>query len=294
MLAPRRVADAMPTVGLVLKRGAPGAREVARRVIVRLAERGLRVVAEPEEAAALGCDPVVDKAAMFEIASIIVVLGGDGTFLATARLTGARSVPVLGVNLGGLGFLTEVTAEDLAAALDDALAGRAPIDARCMLRALVRRPGGGEESYQALNDAVLSRGSLGRVIAIDARIDGQPLASFKGDGVIFATPTGSTAYALSAGGPIVHPSVRVFVIAPICPHTLSVRPIVIDDAARIEFRLTTPNEDMVLTLDGQQTVAMGPADVVEISRSPYMASIVRSTRLGFYDLLRTKLGWART
>ena len=163
-----------------------------------------------------------------------------------------------------------------------------------MLRALVRRPGGGEESYQALNDAVLSRGSLGRVIAIDARIDGQPLASFKGDGVIFATPTGSTAYALSAGGPIVHPSVRVFVIAPICPHTLSVRPIVIDDAARIEFRLTTPNEDMVLTLDGQQTVAMGPADVVEISRSPYTASIVRSTRLGFYDLLRTKLGWART
>lgn len=163
-----------------------------------------------------------------------------------------------------------------------------------MLRAVVRRADGAEEAYQALNDAVLSRGSLGRVIEIEARIDGRTLASFKGDGVIMATPTGSTAYALSAGGPIVHPSVRVFVLAPICPHTLSVRPLVVDDAARIEFRLATRNEDMVLTLDGQQTVAMGPDDSVEIARSPHVACLVRSSRLTFYDLLRTKLGWART
>ncbi|MFM7143994.1 MAG: NAD(+)/NADH kinase [Alphaproteobacteria bacterium] len=283
----------MPTVGLVLKRGAPGAREVARRVIDRLGARGTRAVAEPEEAGALGCE-AVEKSAMFDVASAIVVLGGDGTYLATARLTGERRVPVLGVNLGGLGFLTEVGADDLAQALDEAVAGRAPIDSRAMLRAVVRRAGGGEEVGQALNDAVLSRGSLGRVIEIEARIDGRPLASFKGDGVIVATPTGSTAYALSAGGPIVHPSVRVFVLAPICPHTLSVRPLVIDDAARLELRLATRNEDMVLTLDGQQAVAVGGDDVVEIVRSPHEACLVRSPRLSFYDLLRTKLGWART
>lgn len=293
MLAAARLAAAMPTVGLVLKRGAPGAREVARRVIAQVGPRGIRTVAEPEEAGALGCE-AMEKAAMFDVASAIVVLGGDGTYLATARLAGERSVPVLGVNLGGLGFLTEVGDDELAEVLDDAIAGRAPIDARSMLRAVVRRPGGSEEACQALNDAVLSRGSLGRVIEIEARIDGRPLASFKGDGVIVATPTGSTAYALSAGGPIVHPSVKVFVLAPICPHTLSVRPLVIDDAARLELRLATRNEDMVLTLDGQQTVAVGAEDVVEISRSPHAARLVRSSRLGFYDLLRTKLGWART
>lgn len=293
MLAAARLAAAMPTVGLVLKRGAPGAREVARRVVEQLARRGMRAVAEPGEAGALGCD-AVEKSAMFDVAAAIVVLGGDGTYLATARLAGERRVPVLGVNLGGLGFLTEVREEDLADALADAVAGRAPIDSRTMLRAVVRRSGGGEEVCQALNDAVLSRGSLGRVIEIEASIDGRPLASFKGDGVIVATPTGSTAYALSAGGPIVHPSVEVFVVAPICPHTLSVRPLVIDDAARLAFRLATRNEDMVLTLDGQQAVSMGPDDVVEISRSPYQACLVRSSRLSFYDLLRTKLGWART
>ena len=293
MLAAARLEAAKPTVGLVLKRGAPGAREVARRVIEELGGRGMRAVAEPEEAGALGCESV-EKQAMFDVAAAIVVLGGDGTYLATARLAGERRVPVLGVNLGGLGFLTEVRAEDLADALADAVAGRAPIDSWTMLRAVVRRSNGGEEVCQALNDAVLSRGSLGRVIEIEARIDGRPLASFKGDGVIVATPTGSTAYALSAGGPIVHPSVEVFVVAPICPHTLSVRPLVIDDGARLEFRLATRNEDMVLTLDGQQAVSMGPEDAVEISRSPHPACLVRSSRLSFYDLLRTKLGWART
>jgi len=293
MLAAARLAAAKPTVGLVLKRGAPGAREVARRVIERLGRRGMHAVAEPEEAGALGCE-AVEKAAMFDVAAAIVVLGGDGTYLATARLAGERRVPVLGVNLGGLGFLTEVGEDELAEALEEAVAGRAPIDSRSMLRAVVRRAGGGEEVCQALNDAVLSRGALGRVIEIEARIDGRPLASFKGDGLIVATPTGSTAYALSAGGPIVHPSVRVFVVAPICPHTLSVRPLVIDDGVRLELRLATRNEDMVLTLDGQQAVPMGAEDVVEIVRSPHPACLVRSPRMSFYDLLRTKLGWART
>lgn len=292
MLAPAPLSGAKPIVGLVLKRGAPRAREVAREVVGWIEQRGVQPVTEAEDAEALGI-AAVEKSAMFTDAAAIVVLGGDGTFLATARLAGERQVPLVGVNLGGLGFLTEITIEELGATLEETLAGRATIDRRRMLRAVVRRAKGGEEAFQALNDAVLSRGALGLVVDVEARVDGTYLASFKGDGVIVATPTGSTAYALSAGGPLVHPSVRVFVLSPICPHTLSVRPIVIDDGTRLELEGRSRREELVLTLDGQQSVAINQGDVVEVARSPFTACLVRSSRLGFFDLLRSKLGWAR-
>jgi NAD+ kinase len=279
-------------VGLVLKRKAPHARDVARQVVAWLKEKDLRALAEPDDAAWLGAI-ASDKSAMFARADAIVVLGGDGTLLATARLAGEREVPIVGVNLGGLGFLTEITIDELNATLEQTLRGEAAIDRRSMLRATVRRAGGDAEVYQALNDAVLSRGALGRTIDIETNVDGKFLALFKADGVIVATPTGSTAYSLSAGGPLVHPSVRVVVLAPICPHKLSVRPIVIDDGSTLEFRLRSPGEELLLTLDGQQTVRLGVDDAVEVTRSPHVACLVRSPQLGFFDLLRTKLGWAR-
>jgi NAD+ kinase len=279
-------------VGLVLKRKAPHARDVARQVVAWLKEKDLRALAEPDDAAWLGAI-ASDKSAMFARTDAIVVLGGDGTLLATARLAGEREVPIVGVNLGGLGFLTEITIDELNATLEQTLRGEAAIDRRSMLRATVRRAGGDAEVYQALNDAVLSRGALGRTIDIETNVDGKFLALFKADGVIVATPTGSTAYSLSAGGPLVHPSVRVVVLAPICPHKLSVRPIVIDDGSTLEFRLRSPGEELLLTLDGQQTVRLGVDDAVEVTRSPHVACLVRSPQLGFFDLLRTKLGWAR-
>ncbi|HEY8517606.1 MAG TPA: NAD(+)/NADH kinase [Candidatus Binatia bacterium] len=279
-------------VGLVLKRKAPRARDVARQVVAWLEERGVRALAEPDDAAWLGA-VASDKSAMFARARAIVVLGGDGTLLATARLAGEREVPIVGVNLGGLGFLTEITLDELEATLERTLRGEAAIDRRSMLRATVRRGSGESEIYQALNDAVLSRGALGRTIDIETNVDGQFLALFKADGVIVATPTGSTAYSLSAGGPLVHPSVRVVVLAPICPHKLSVRPIVVDDGSTLSFRLRSPGEELLLTLDGQQTVRLGVDDTVEVTRSPYVVCLVRSPQLNFYDLLRTKLGWAR-
>jgi NAD+ kinase len=282
----------MPTVGLVIKRRATNARQSARRVVDWLAQRRIDVVAEPEDATSLGI-PVAEKIEMFERADAIIVLGGDGTLLATARLAGAREVPIVGVNLGRLGFLTEITADELPDTLIRTLEGSAAIDRRCMIRATVLRGGGLREEHQALNDAVLSRGSLGRTVDIEARIDGSFLAVFKADGVILATPTGSTAYSLSAGGPIVHPSVPVLVLAPICPHTLSVRPLVVDDRARLELRLRSPREQLLLTLDGQETVELSGEETVEISRSPHVACLVRSPALGFYDLLRSKLGWGR-
>jgi NAD+ kinase len=282
----------MPTVGLVIKRRAANARESARRVVDWLAQRGIEIVAEPEDAEALGV-PAAEKREMFARCNAIIVLGGDGTLLATARLAEAREVPIVGVNLGRLGFLTEVTAEELPETVLQTLQGTAAIDRRRMIRTTVLRSDGRREVHQALNDAVLSRGALGRTVDIEARVDGSFLAVFKADGVILATPTGSTAYSLSAGGPIVHPSVRVLVLAPICPHTLSVRPLVIDDESRLELRLRSPREQLLLTLDGQETVELSGEEIVEVTRSPHAACLVRSPALGFYDLLRTKLGWGR-
>lgn len=279
-------------VGLVLKRRAPHARDVARGLVGWLAEHEHRALAEPDDAAWLGAI-ASDKSGMFARADAIVVLGGDGTLLATARLAGEREVPIVGVNLGGLGFLTEITSDELTDTVGRTLAGEATTDRRRMLRATVRRGSGESEVYQALNDAVLSRGSLGRVIDIETHVDGKFLALFKADGVIIATPTGSTAYSLAAGGPLVHPSVRVVILSPICPHKLSVRPIVIDDGSVLDFRLRSPGEELLLTLDGQQTVRLGADDTVSVTRSPHVACLVRSPQLGFYDLLRTKLGWAR-
>ncbi len=292
MLAADRLAAAASMVGLVLKRRAPHARDVARRVVAWLEEHGHQALAEPEDAAWLGAI-ASDKREMFARAAAIVVLGGDGTLLATARLAGEREVPILGANLGGLGFLTEITVDELITTLERTLRGEASLDRRRMLHATVRRGNGGTEVYQALNDAVLSRGSLGRVIDIETHVDGKFLALFKGDGVIVATPTGSTAYSLAAGGPLVHPSVRVIVLSPICPHTLSVRPLVIDDGSKLGFRLRSPGEELLLTLDGQQTCLLTTEDVVEVTRSPHVACLVPSPTLGFFDLLRTKLGWAR-
>ena len=282
----------MPTVGLVIKRRAANARESARRVVDWLAQHGIAMVAEQEDAPALGL-PAAEKREMFARCDAIVVLGGDGTLLATARLAEAREVPIIGVNLGSLGFLTEFTAEELPETVLKTLEGKAVIDRRRMIRTTVLRSGGSREVHQALNDVVLSRGALGRTVDIEARVDGSFLAVFKADGVILATPTGSTAYSLSAGGPIVHPSVRVLVLAPICPHTLSVRPLVIDDESRLELRLRSPREQLLLTLDGQETVELSEGDSVEVTRSPHAACLVRSPALGFYDLLRSKLGWGR-
>lgn len=278
-------------MGLVLKRGAPHAPEAARDVVEWLGQQGIGAVSEEDSADMLGV-PAATKSEMFAQADAILVLGGDGTFLATARHAGEREIPIVGVNLGGLGFLTEITRDDLRTTLLQSLEGEVPLDRRRMLRAVVRRADGQRETYQALNDAVLSRGALGRTVDIEARIDGDFLASFKADGVILSTPTGSTAYSLSAGGPLVHPSVRVIVLAPICPHTLSVRPLVVDDSATLEFRQHGDREELLLTLDGQETVPLGQDDEVEITRSPNVACLVRSPLLSFYDLLRTKLGWA--
>ena len=222
---------------------------------------------------------------------LLIVLGGDGTILATARSAGEHAVPILPVNLGGLGFLTSVTLEELYPILDQVLQGKNRISERVLLEAEVIRNGKAVERHRALNDAVLNKGALSRMIDLDLHIDGQFVSSYKADGLIISTPTGSTAYSLAAGGPIVYPVVEAFVITPICPHTLTTRPLVIPDTARIEVDFRAGDESVYLTLDGQAGVELKPGDRIAVTKAPNKLRLVRPAKKSYFEILRNKLKW---
>jgi NAD+ kinase len=221
---------------------------------------------------------------------LVVVLGGDGTLLAVARSL-APGTPILGVNLGNLGFLTEVGRGELYPALVQTLSGDFQVEERSLFDVELRRHDGPPASYRVLNDAVVTKSALARIIEMTLQVDGHLIARFRADGLIVSTPTGSTAYNLSAGGPIVHPLLPVAVLTPICAHALSMRPIVVPDAGPIEVTLETRREEVYLTLDGQEGTSLGYRDTVRITRS---AASVRLAKVGgrsFYDSLRGKLRW---
>jgi NAD+ kinase len=222
---------------------------------------------------------------------LIVVLGGDGTLLSVAR-TLAGSVPLLGVNLGNLGFLTEINRGELYPTMVQVLAGRFRVEKRSLFDVELRREGNGAHlRYRVLNDAVINKSALARIIQLTLTIDGHLVARFRADGVILSTPTGSTAYNLSAGGPILGALLGVAVLTPICPHALSLRPMVVPDTSRIEVTLETPREEVYLTLDGQEGASMGFRDTVAITRSRAAVKLIRVSERTFYDNLRGKLRW---
>jgi NAD+ kinase len=218
---------------------------------------------------------------------LVVVLGGDGTLLSIAHLAALRNVPVLGVNLGRLGFLTEVPKDEMFIALDSFLAGNAEIVSPRMLLE-IRFKG---DPYYCLNDVVINKGAVARMIQIGIRIDEKEIGALKADGLIVSTPTGSTAYALSAGGPIVQPNVPAIVLAPICPHTLSFRPMVVSSNSGVKVQLLTAGEEVSLTLDGQRVFPLGKNDIVEIRRSGFELRLISSPKRNYFDLLKEKLGW---
>ena len=222
---------------------------------------------------------------------LLIVLGGDGTLLAAARAAAERKVPILPVNLGGLGFLTSVTREELYPLLETVLEGQHHVSERVMLLAEVFREGKRIETQRVLNDAVLNKGGVSRMIDLDLHIDGDFVSKYKADGLIVSTPTGSTAYSLSAGGPIVHPDVSAFVITPICPHTLSDRPLVVPDTAVIEIECLPDGGAAHLTLDGQTGFDLRPSDRVRVTKAPETIFLVRAPRKTYYEVLRNKLGW---
>jgi NAD+ kinase len=281
----------MKSIGIVVKRGRPEALELARRLVRWLRRRKREVLLDSDAAAVLAIEGGVGKAEMMAKAGLVVVLGGDGTLLAVARHSGVRGVPVLGVNLGGLGFLTAIRPEEVFTELDRVLAGRYEVDRRSMLTATVSRDGKVIRRFQALNDMVVNKGALARILDLETWVDGVPLCTYKADGLILATPTGSTAYSLSAGGAIVDPAVPVVLVSPICPHTLTQRPIVLPDHARTRIRVRSPDEDIVFTIDGQEGMKLASEDEIEVRRARNHVLLVRSPSHTFYELLRTKLRW---
>ena len=241
-----------------------------------------------------GCTvETLEHAELVRGVDLIVVLGGDGTMIASARMVGDAETPVLGVNFGTLGYIAEFTVEDMIPALESVLAGAYTLDRRLMLAAEVFRGGEKLMHDRVLNDFVISKSALARIIEIETWVDKKFVTCFRADGLIISTPTGSTAYNLSAGGPVIYPSMNVVVITPICPHTLSNRPLVVQDDVEFELILKTPKEEVALTLDGQVGVPLEHEDRVLVRKSRTTFNLVQAHTRNYFDVLRNKLKWGR-
>ena len=291
------MAEPIRCVGVLIKPHQPEAVKTVCRLVEFLTARNIELVADPKVDAErveseTGCAvEVLEEERLVERADLLVVLGGDGTMLAAARALGDRDTPVLGVNYGTLGYLAESRVEEMVPALEAVLGGTYRVDRRMTLRADLLR---GDETLltnRVLNDVVISKSALARIIELDTRIDGLFVNSFRADGLIVSTPTGSTAYSLSAGGPIVYPSMHAVVMTPICPHTLSNRPLVVPDDATIEITLRTRDEDVALTLDGQVGFQMLAGDRVLVRKSRTTFNLLQPPNRNYFEVLRGKLHW---
>ncbi len=283
----------MKKIGIIAK-DIPVARKAALKLASWLTARGKKIFIDNKTAAAIKMDGF-EPSEIPALVEMMIVLGGDGTLLSSARYAAdARAdVPIFGVNLGSLGFMAELSLDELYGNLEKAIAGRLDTEDRMMLTARVMRKGRSIAQYRVLNDAVINKGALARMMDLRVSVNGGHLTTLRADGLIVATPTGSTAYSLSAGGPIVHPTIRCFVLTPICPHTLSNRPIALPDTVVVTACLTSPSKDVSLTLDGQTGCALMPNDIVEIKKSRYTMKLIKHPTKSYYDILRTKLKWGK-
>jgi len=273
----------------------PGVASLAREAVGLLAERGVSVWINHESAGILGYPHLgVSENELIKRVSVVVVFGGDGTILRTARAAAPQAIPILGVNLGAFGFLAEVNGPDVETALHRLLAGDYQLDERMMLQARVERSAPTAQEFIALNDIVLTKSGYARLVKLDTHVNGEHLATHLADGLIVATPTGSTAYSLSAGGPIVHPAVDGIVLTPICAHTLNSRAVLVSGGDTIAIRVEpvgTAPPPPILTVDGQEGFPLRIGDEVRVARSPHRTRLVRLGRGGFYSILRAKLTW---
>ena len=279
-------------IGVVVGPQKPDAIAVVCELVEWCAARGIELRATPEVAEQVRCRALLmagDELA--EAIDLLVVLGGDGTMLGASRLIGRRRIPVLGINFGYLGYLTEFTLQEMFGALEELRAGNLLIEGRMLLDVSVERDGQTVAAHRALNDAVINQGALAKMIELECYINGDFVNRFRADGMIVATPTGSTAYSLSAGGPIVFPSMGAIVLTPICPHTLSNRPVVVPGEATVELTFKKADDGAMLTIDGQRGVALTPQDRVILRRSETTFEIVRPRQRNYFEVLRTKLKW---
>ncbi|MGP0071523.1 MAG: NAD(+)/NADH kinase [Bryobacteraceae bacterium] len=278
-------------VGVISKPGIPHASTILSDLVAWWKQRGVETRLDPVSAQYLGLDDGLARDQVAEGAQLLIVLGGDGTLLAAARATGGREIPILPVNLGGLGFLTAITLDQLYPELERALTDDQRIVPRRMLHGEVVRDGKTVASYEALNDIVISKTQIARMIDLETYVDGQFVSIFKADGLIVATPTGSTAYSLSAGGPIVFPAVEAICITPVCPHMLTNRPVLVPNTSVVEIICKASHHEAYLTIDGQVGEPLIENDRVVCRSSHHQVHLIRPPKLFFFDVLREKLKW---
>lgn len=281
----------MKKLGVIVKQNGPEGLKVAAELASWVAPRGAELYLEEQAAASVPGAIGIERERLPEVAELMIVLGGDGTLLAAARLIAGRGIPILGVNLGGLGFLTEVSLDELFPVMEKVLTGEFETDPRMTLRAEVMRQDKSLGPNWVLNDAVINTGVLARIIDLETFMDGHYLTSFRADGLIVTTPTGSTAYSLAAGGSIVHPSLNCIGLTPICPHTLTNRPILVPDTAKIDMILKTRGVEVMLTLDGQLGVSLEIGDKVRMEKGESCIYLVKNPMRNFFSVLREKLRW---
>ena len=281
----------MENIALVVKKDRK-AEAVAVELTGWLEQKGLQVrIHEPNSILEVNGTVLEGSKPSWEEVDLVVVLGGDGTLLYAARTFGQSGAPLLGVNLGGLGFLTEISLDNLYPTLEKVLDGCYQAVDRMMLSAKVMRAGKMVTGHTVLNDAVINKGALARILELEVKVDGRELSSYRADGLIMSTPTGSTAYNLSAGGPIVHPAHETIILTPICPFTLGNRPLILPASVVIEVQVDPQAADVMLTSDGQVSCALEPGDVIVVEKSASSISVINNPYKDYFAILRTKLGW---
>lgn len=280
------------TVGIACKPIKKVVCAVVPPLLAWLHERKIETLVDKETQACIDAGTIgIDRETLGEKVDLLMVLGGDGTLLAAARALRGHNVPILAVNLGALGFLTSVTLDELYPVLEQVLAGKHRTSERMMLEATIWRGGEVGEPHPALNDAVVNKSAMARMLDFDVYVDKNHVGRYRADGLIVASPTGSTAYSLAAGGPIVHPQLDALVITPICPHMLTNRPLVVSGSAQVEVDFSVAEEPVYLTLDGQTGVQLGPNDRVAVTKSEHKVKLVRPTDKSYFEILRSKLRW---
>ena len=282
----------LKSVAIFAKRHDPRCQGVADDLINWLEENKCLPLVESHLARLIGYSRVLTDEEIREQAELVVVLGGDGTLISVARLFSGKTVPIVGVNLGSLGFLTEVTVEELYPLLERCLKGEPRVSERMMLEVTVSREDQEIEKCHVLNDMVINKGALARIVDLETKVNRHFLTTYKADGLIVSTPTGSTGYSMSAGGPIIHPLMSCIVITPICPHTLTNRPIVVTDESVISITIASSfDEKVYLTLDGQVGFKLMQGDTIEVRKALKTTALVMSKERDYFEVLRTKLKW---
>ncbi|MGQ9570886.1 MAG: NAD(+)/NADH kinase [Thermodesulfovibrionales bacterium] len=280
----------MNKIGIICKTGVTKPIEILKDLLPWLRKKGCETFIDIETASILNMEGF-PRSKIPSLSEVIIVLGGDGTMLSTCRLVADKGIPVLGINIGGLGFITEVQIDKLYETLDRVLSDECPIEERIMLAAKVRRLGEIIAEYIVLNEVVVNKAALARIIDLETYVNQNYVTTFKADGLIISTPTGSTAYSLSAGGPILYPTLDNIIITPICPHTLTNRSMVIPGDSVVKIILSSPTERIYLTMDGQVGFSVMQNDIIEVAKAPFKTRLLIPCDRDYFQILRTKLRW---